>query len=162
MATPTYTTLATVTASGSSPTITFSSISQAYSDLVVSFTGFAASANYANMKFNNDSTSANYRRSEVYANSGTSGTYVTNDAVIQAYGNSGTDPRFGKIDIFDYSSASGVKSYNYQQSIINSNSLIGQGYWTGSSPITTITLTTQDGSNFSAGGRFMLHGIKVA
>ena len=76
MATNTYTSLFTSTATGSQSTITFNTIPQTYTDLVLVIAGNTASITTA-LRFNND-TGSNYSRTGVRGYSSTADSFRQN------------------------------------------------------------------------------------
>lgn len=158
----TFESIATFTASGSTNTISFTSLTQAYTDLQLVVTAAISGGNYAKFVFNSD-TSAIYSRTEGYTSPGsTQGVFTTGDAVIMAISDSTTTPWLNIIDIFNYSGSSFSKTWIYNHQIYNSNNDNGIGNYNSSAPITRIDIVSNNGANFTAGGVFALYGIKAA
>jgi hypothetical protein len=157
---PSYESLASATASGSSPTVSFTSISSAYTDLVLVVYGIAN--NYISMTFNSDpSNSGNYARAEGVGSNGSALTYAAADPVCIAGAGSATDGRLNVLNIMNYT-GSGGKMWLYNQFIDGSNFISGHGLWNVGSVINRIDLTLTGGSNYTAGGVFALYGIRAS
>jgi hypothetical protein len=100
----TYEKIATTTLGSASATITFSSISSAYTDLRLVITALQGSGNNIALRFNSDS-GTNYSRTRLIGN-GTSATSTraTDDTEIDLNREalSSTNPSLYEIDIFSY------------------------------------------------------------
>lgn len=165
MPTSTYTPLANITLSSSAATVTFSSISQIYKDLVlvISVGSTAAGGSYPRLRPNNNSTTDAYsyvegwaQASSVYAGlstatsvggiaGGTAPISTTNKAVLT-------------YTIADYSSTSKHKNF-----LIRTDSpsvLAGMSFyrWNQTTAISSLVLSNDTGS-FSSGSTFKLFGI---
>lgn len=165
----TYTPIATNTISGNSTSsITFSSIPNTYTDLIiVSSVGSTDGVYSLYAQFNND-TASNYTFTYLYSNgtsaiSGrssstvgvTSGFYVTPGTTIN---------NINILNIMNYSSTS-----SYKTTIARSNTTTSpypgtetsSSLWRSTSAINTVRLFVQAGY-FLAGSQFTLYGIKGA
>lgn len=164
-----YESIATATASGSSATITFSSIPSTYRHLQIRIAGgitFGSNAYDAlAIQFNSDTTASNYNQ-HYAAGSGTTayaGTYssVRNAAVWMIQSNTGIlSP--GVIDIADYSTTTNRKTLRSLSGIeFNTGGQIffNSTLWMNTAAITSISLVSSSG-NFISGSSFALYGIK--
>lgn len=159
----TYTPIATFTASGSSGTITFSSIPSTYTDLVL-VSQYQVSANdYTDITLNSD-TGSNY-----------SGTYLTNSGNTPISGRFSNLTKFGEM--YGYTSANNGMAVwnfmNYSNTTPYKTILLRDWYgapdltdfrsliWRSSAAISTINLARRSG-NWSAGSTFTLYGIQAA
>jgi hypothetical protein len=163
----TYDPIATNTLSSPATTLTFSSIPQTYTDLIlVCNLGQVAAANVA-LQFNGD-TGANYDSTIGYGLGTTgiaSGAYTNLNG---AYGLNGAGQlpnsiiASGWINIFSYSSTAVYKSMlsryanNDLPEITNFTST-----WRNTAAITSMTVYSYSG-NYLAGSSFTLYGIKAA
>ena len=155
--------------SGGASNIEFTSIPSTYTDLVIKLSARTTendTSDYALVKFNADGGS-NYPYNQLYcqatnvtANRGT----LTGAALVRMDGNTATASAFGSSEIYipSYASsltkggvADGVAVTNAANNVI---SLWGSS-WTGTSAITTITITPSTGT-FLQYSTASLYGIK--
>ena len=151
----TTTTLGTATAS-----VTFSSISGAYTDLVLVIAGSASAGVSALIQYNSD-TGSNYSFTGINGNGSSASSFrVTSTSSI------------GLGEIYNYScnlicqiqNYSNATTYKTNISRANSASDYTQaivGLWRNTAAITSITIATSSGT-FNTGSTFTLYGIKSA
>lgn len=157
MPTPTYTPLANITLGSSAASVTFSSISQAYRDLIYVFAG--KDTNYTNqmMRFNSDSGS-NYSSVRMFGN----GSSASSNTVAVAYnyigGMSNTDNGIITVQIMDYSVTDKHKTALAVQDIATDNTMRLATRWASTSAISSIVVSPTSGS-FAAGSTFALYGV---
>lgn len=167
-----YDSIATATGTGSSNSITFSSIPQTYTHLQIRI--FAKGANTGNgvgtgsaMVFNGDTTTTNYWRHSVNGfGTGTSANNGNDNAFWDIIGSSsglGSMYASNIIDILDYTNTNKRKVIlNLLGEDTNGNgSRLGplSGLWNNTSAITSITLQSGAG-NFLTSTHIALYGIK--
>jgi hypothetical protein len=157
----TYTPLATTTISGSSTTsVTFSSISSAYTDLVIVM-GFSLSANdEIDITFNGD-TGANYSRTYMEGDgTSASSAYGTglNAIAILGRGNLMTN----LINIMSYSNTNIYKTVLARFSSPSNINGAETGLWRSTSAITSVTLNLRTSKTYVAGSVITLYGIAAA
>lgn len=165
----TYEPIATTTLNTAAPSVTFSSISQAYTDLILVITARGTtSASSTSVYFTTNITGSNYSSTWLLGNgSSTASSRYSN--VGQGYlgyiagGTTASDSRGNIIAHF----------MNYSNTTTNKN-VISRGnaaeaetdsYVTlirGTSALSTITIGEGGGNNFVAGSTFTLYGIKAA
>ncbi len=162
MPTPTYTPMANITLSSSAASVTFSSISQAYRDLVL-VVQVKASGGIADafIKFNSDSTSANYPA--VYAQGYGSGTYsgtATNAGIklYQAANIPTTEFVQANLSIMDYSASDKHKTTLTRANFVSDGTIMQADRWANTAAITTFSISTPYNS-FASGSTFALYGI---
>ena len=165
-----YESIATATGTGSSDTITFSSIPNTYSSLQLRCFYSNLSADYDQVNFNGDTTAANYTIHRLRGNgSSTSAQGFTSFGgnVIDQYSSNGTTYSNIKtaviVDIHDYASTSKYKTIRtFNGFDVNGSGYIGlnSGLWLSTSAISSITITNGGASNFTSGSTFALYGIK--
>lgn len=160
----TYTPIATTTLGSPSSTITFSSISGIYTDLILISTIKSTTGNNARLTFNNDSSS-------LYSNrtiGGTGGNPVSRN-------NSNTTSILLDLDGYNITTEFNLHTthiQNYSNTTTNKGVMTRSGSATtgfdeinslyrSTSAITRIDLTASAGS-FAAGSTFTLYGIKAA
>lgn len=153
-------TLTTTTAS-----ITFTSIPQTYTDLLLKFSTRDNSGSYINnMNININSSSSNFSTKTIMklGGSASSGTETTNLAF--STGSTATSTTFtnGEVYFPGYTSSS-YKSYSAESASENNASdngmILETGLWSNTAAITSITFTPTSAS-FVSGSTFYLYGIK--
>ena len=167
----TYTPLATQTLGSTTSSVTFSSISGAYTDLVLVIIGEAyfGSTNYINtgVQFNGD-TASNYSTTRMYGN----GTTVTsnqysNESNIRA-GWMHSEPTANSITstlIYQINNYSNATTY---KTLLSRNGGAGDavganvGLWRSTSAITSILIKNNDSATGFLAGTFTLYGIASA
>ena len=163
----TYEPIATQTLSSAAASVTFSSISGSYTDLVIVGNFGTANGNCPLMQFNSD-TGSNYSITELVGN-GTSATSsrrssATSIDISKTVGGNGNLQQNFVISIQNYSN-----STTYKTALVRHNMATGTypgvtaivGLWRSTSAITTIKLLT-DGGNYNSGSTFTLYGIAAA
>lgn len=164
----TYSQIAVVNADTSTASITFTNISQAYTDLVVKIIGRSTTAaTYRNMsiKFNNDT--ANHYRSSIYS---------TNSSIIANSGSNGSDAYIGEISaansLANYFAITEVYISNYSSTVTgkpfysyscndNNTSTIGHSIQNGLyNSLNAITQIRIDAQSITTGSKAYLYGIK--
>jgi hypothetical protein len=168
-----YEQIATAFGTGSSGVVTFSSIPSTYKHLQIRIVSREANGVRSdNPGFRitlNGSTASNYARHILQGN----GSAVTSAASSAAAfmlngfsaGASNDTNSFGAtiIDILDYASASkNTTLRTLSGSSTSSNPRIGlhSGLWNVTDAVTSITLTDNEGLNYTSSSRFSLYGIK--
>jgi hypothetical protein len=162
-----YQSIATVTVSTATSTITFSSIAATYSHLQIrGICNISGGDTEAKLTFNGDTTAANYATHQIVgdgatvtvtgaANSGFIKTAITN-LTANIYGGA-------VIDILDYANTSKYKTVRTLAGVDlngNGNMRFASGVWMNSAnAVTSITLTASSG-NFITYSSFALYGIK--
>jgi threonine dehydratase len=164
----TYEPIATTTASGSANSITFSSISSAYTDLILVANGQVATAANMYLQFGNGSidTGSNYSDTRLIAEN--TGTVASNRA------SNGTYIRLDGYAFWrtSYSATNIIQIQNYSNTSTNKTALVRSGnasggvdaivgLWRSTSAINTIKFGTIGGANISSGSTFTLYGIKA-
>jgi hypothetical protein len=166
----TYKPLQSITLTSNASSITFSSISQDYTDLVlVSQTQQVTSSEDLAIRFNNDSTSVYSRTyicgdgSTAHSGRSTSQSYI----ILDHHGTPPTSTSFGSsiVNIPNYSNTTLNKTVLNRNGSIDSPQAIATvanvGLWRSTSAITSITVLCTNSSNLKAGSTFDLYGIKA-
>jgi len=164
MATPTYTLIDSTTLTSSASSVTFSSISGSYRDLVlvIEITGGNGDF-YPRLQYNND-TGSNYSYVEMQGNgSSVNSYYGTSETGIQlngAYASIG-NTAFYTVNIFDYSATDKHKTSlsrsNRANQIVNAMAQ----RWANTSAISTIKIYSANGNTMASGGKVYLYGIEA-
>jgi hypothetical protein len=164
MPTNTYVALDTTTVTGSPvSSVTLSSISQAYTDLVLIINGTTANDSNGGLRFNGDTTS-NYSWTRMQGN-GSSATSArgVNDTSIQAYMTGTSTGGLGNavIQILNYTSTTTFKSVLSRHQATSTATRAIVGVWRKTpEAINSITVVT-DNSSWNVGTTFSLYGIRA-
>jgi hypothetical protein len=169
-----YDSIATTIGTGSSSTITFSSIPSTYTHLQLRYTGRSDRSGITTdlflCRFNSD-TGSNYMEYHRLlgdgstASAGAGSASSTNIIMGAMPGASAlaTTVGVGVVDILDYANSNKYKTTrNLMGNDYNGsgNIQLFSGLWMSTSAINTITLTTSTGSNWTTATQFALYGIK--
>jgi len=162
----TYEPIATTTLGSAAASITFSSISSAYTDLRVVLTGTATAAMTPRIRFNSD-TATNYSYTTIHGD-GTSALSArgTSTAFISGTYNiswSSTVPAMLTIDVFSYAGSTNKTCLNTVSAEQNGSGSVERivGMWRSTSAINTLQVYAST-STFAAGTTATLYGILKA
>jgi hypothetical protein len=162
----TYTPLATQTLGSAAASVTFSSISGAYTDLVLVVNQQATSSNNHGIQFNGD-TGFNYSTTLLLGDgsSASSERKTTGGGGAQAFifTNNGGSTAISTsiIQIMNYSNTTTYKTLLSRWAQANSITAAAVGLWQNTAAITSVTYVASAG-NISAGSIFTLYGIAAA
>ena len=165
----TYEPIATQNGTGSSATVTFSSIPATYTDLIlVSTVNVATAGGNMVLTLNGDTTSGLYSKTQIEgtgssALSGrTSG--ANNIALDSNMGEETTNPSIHTIQLMNYANTSVFKTVLHRQAAwwtANPGTAARVGLWRNTNAITSVTLSN-GAVNFTTASVFTLYGIKAA
>ena len=158
----TYTPIVTTTGSGST-SVTFSSISGTYTDLILIMNGTASGPTNVYVRFNGD-TGNNYSSTNMAGNgsSATSGRN-SNDPSIQAFfGYYDTTIGSTIMQVMNYSNTTTNKTALARYNHTSNETRAAVGLWRNTAAITSITLLTSNTATFPSSTTFTLYGIKAA
>jgi hypothetical protein len=164
----TYEPIATTTLGTAAASVTFSSISGAYTDLVLVFqTGMSSAGEEPLLQFNSD-TGANYSETMMYG-SGTTDYSLRNSisTAIQLARDVGLPSALESNHIVHIQNYSNATTYKTLLARVNKGSATFAqvaayvGLWRNTAAITSLTILTTSG-NLVAGSTFTLYGIKAA
>lgn len=157
---PTYTALATFTATGGETSVTFSSIPASYRDLIMVVDGTANINTSLNMRFNSDSGS-NYSYVYAYGDGSTntlSGA-ASGTSIVQVFLFS--NPTNNIIQIMDYSATDKHKTVLSRWNTPANSLQMSAERWANTDAINTITLAFGSGRTPNSGSTFSLYGIEA-
>ena len=167
MATNTYVALQTQTLTSATASVTFSSISQAYTDLVI-VTNFSMSANdqYAHYVQVNADTGSNYSRTILYGTGASAGSARQSNSLSFYFGTwvedmDTTDRAVTTIFFNNYSNTTTFKTAIGRYNVASKEVGVGVGTWRSTAAITSINLATNS-TTYIAGSTFSLYGIASA
>lgn len=162
MAVSAYEVISTQTLGSAVATVTFSSIPQTYTDLVLVANGAESANQYVAIRFNSD-TGSNYSQTRLYGDGTT------------AYSDRQTSVTFGRLSvgdptnrflmiasIFNYANTTTFKTWLSRTN--TANNMVGAvgGLYRSTSAITAIQVLTVTADTFVIGSTFTLYGIKAA
>lgn len=149
--------LANVTLGSSASSVTFSSITGSYRDLVLIFNGSLPSAQGLYMRLNGDSS--NHTVVRMYNSGAGSPASDTLSNWEIAYSNT---TLFSKTEILDYSATDKHKSslIRWGNADGTSYTMALAGRWASTAAVTSIALVTSGGGNITAGSTFALYGMQ--
>lgn len=162
----TYTPIATTNGTGSSSSITFSSIPSTYTDLILVVNGSTASSTgNPRLRFNGD-TGSNYSDTNIFGSGPTAGSYRnSNGSSIQAIATVYFNTTYNTnlvIHIMNYSNSTTYKTVLSRASKALEGSDAVVGLWRSTAAINSLTFFTASGANISSASTFTLYGIQAA
>ena len=160
----TNTPIATQTLTSAASSVTFSSIPQGYTDLIIVVNAIAVSGtiNVINMTYNNDTTSGLYSTSRmVGTGSGYDNDRTSNGNVIYSGLISSTAPNSEIYEIQNYSNSTIYKTCLCRSGVPDNQIRFLAGLWRNTAPITSLTLTHNGSINFAIGSIFSIYGIQA-
>ena len=163
MPTNTYVALDTQTLTSTAATVTFSSIPQGYTDLVLIASPLVTSSAYdLVVRFNGD-TASNYSNT-ILSGTGSSAisARLSNQTImyLDYYGVINTTQTNRIINIMNYSNSTTYKTVLSRANNAGSGTDAIVGLWRNTAAITSLVLIAQTGGTFAAGSTFSLYGIK--
>lgn len=159
----TYEPIATNTLGSNSPSVTFSSISGTYTDLVLVFNGSVTTPEDFQIQVNSD-TGANYSRTWVTGNGSTAASSrATGDTKMRLAQNGYATTGISNVIVhfMNYSNSTTFKTVlsRANNSATGTDGIVN--LWRSTSAITSIYVYVPSG-NFATGSTFTLYGIKAA
>lgn len=153
-----YVPLANITLGSTAASVTFSSISQSYRDLVLICNGTNTSQTTWLIRLNG-STSANYCRQSFSASSGTAdGTRSETETSFIANSLDGSGVSSVQFSLLDYSATDKTKCVLWRESNVGYQVRMSAGRFPSTSAITSLSITSS-ASTIVAGSTFALYGI---
>jgi len=157
----TYFPIATNTLGSAAPSVTFSSISGSYTDLIIVQSSQTSAGGYTRITFNSD-TGSNYSNTQIYGSGTTAGTSRTTSSSYIQSGYSTASVQVSLIhQIMNYSNSATYKTTIMRWNDTSDTVGASVGLWRSTSAITSITLT-QGSGNYNTGSTFTLYGISAA
>jgi hypothetical protein len=159
----TYKPLQSIALTAATSSVTFSGISEDYTDLVIVANGTASASAYTKLYFNGVTTNT-YSATNLYGSGSAIGSarQVTGDnkGYIQCYYHyANITPAMIKINIFNYANSSIFKTVLLPDYDAASEITAKVALWSSTAPITSVTLERVSG-NWNVGATFSLYGIK--
>ena len=164
----TYTPIATTTLGSAAATVTFSSISSSYTDIIVVVNAKASTVTNTYMQVGNGSidSGSNYSRTGLSGNGSAASSYRgSNQTFFYCNNNSAPDAsNFNYVDtihLMNYSNTSTYKTFLNRANNAGYGVEAQVGLWRSTSAINTILLGTASGT-WAVGSTFTLYGIAAA
>ena len=160
----TYTPIATITASGSTTSVTFSSIPSTYTDIVIiaNVVNAAGGDNGLCMQFNND-TGSNYSTTFMY---GTGTSAVSNrqtSATFSMFGrSSSSNPTTSIGNVQNYANTTTYKTTIGRGNNASALTIANISLWRSTSAINSITILNESSQTITSNSIFTLYGILSA
>ena len=156
----TYTPIATNTLGSATSTVTFSTISGSYTDLVLVISGSSSGGN-ADVRLTFNGASTGFSDTNLYGSGSAAGTQRrSNNSRIQDILIYSTESN-AIIQIMNYSNSTTYKTVLARYNVTGSEVGATVGLWQSTSAITSITLVAGT-VNFATGSTFTLYGIAAA
>lgn len=162
----TYEPIATTTLGSAQSSVTFSSISGSYTDLVLVINAGMANAGASWYAYVNSDTGSNYSATGIYGNGSTvSSSRIsnsTNGLLIGSWVGFTTTIKTAIVHFMNYSNTTTYKTAlsRYSESDGTVESTVS--LWRNTAAITTIQVRNNSSYNFTSGSTFTLYGIKAA
>ena len=159
----TYEPLATTTLSTATASVTFSSISGSYTDLVlICWVKTSSNDIGLRMQFNSD-TGSNYSVTQLFGNGTTAGSNrQSSQSSIRWANNLGTAGGIGIANIQNYANTTTYKTIVNRGGFASYGTMASVGLWRNTNAITSIKIFDEDSSNMDSGSTFTLYGIASA
>jgi hypothetical protein len=157
----TYTPIATNTLTSSTATVTFSSISGVYTDLIIALSAQDTGDTFS-LRFNSD-TGSNYSRTRLLGNGSVASSVSQANTTFITSNYVGAPPSgfsTSLVNINNYSNSTTFKTVLTRSGAASSGVSETVGLWRNTAAITSISILA--GSNFEVGSTFTLYGIKAA
>jgi hypothetical protein len=156
-----YTALANVTLGSNTSTVTFTSISASYKDLVLVIEGRSSISENPTMRFNAD-TGSNYPMVNMYGNGSTTTSATSNSAYFFiGYGvtfDSGNRSS-AIINVMDYSATDKHKAILIRDNNPGVATEAQAGRWANTAAVNSISCFFNFGANWTTGTTFALYGV---
>jgi hypothetical protein len=166
----TYTPIATTTVTGSPATVSFTSISGSYTDLVMIASArgsFADALGIMQIRFNNDSGS-NYSMTQLYGNGSSAfSARVSNQTSFGLEYTTGSNAGAGVfapviMNLMNYSNTTTFKTGLFRTNNPEERTVAQVGLYRSTSAINRIDITEVLGTTWAVGSTFTLYGIAAA
>lgn len=159
----TYDKIATQTLGSTQSTITFSSITGTYTDLVIISSALSAGSSETIMLRLNGDSGNNYSFTYLYGN-GSSASSGRASSVSFAVGGSATatNAAINIVNIMNYSNSTTYKTVLDRRGNASLYTFTDVSLWRNTAAITSLTLQPENSQSFASGSTFTLYGIKAA
>lgn len=155
----TYTPIASITLGATATSVTFSSIPQTYTDLVMVEQGTSnAGTNNLTFRVNGDAGS-NYSRTTLFGTGSAAGSSRGSNST-EGYANAvATTISDNQIHIFNYANTTTYKTFLTKGGYSADQVVVRVNLWRSTAAITSLFLACDGGNSFASGTTFNLYGI---
>jgi hypothetical protein len=158
----TYDKIATATGTGSSNTITFTSIPSTYTDLVIILNGSLSAGANVRMTLNNDS-GTNYSMTVLAGDGSSASSYrASNDVNFQYVGFTDTGISTTIIQVMNYSNTTTNKTMIQRNSKASNQAQAAVGLWRNTGAVNRLDLFASNSSTWTTSTTATIYGIKAA
>jgi hypothetical protein len=157
----TYEPIATTTLGTTTASVTFSTISGAYTDLVLVINGTVTAGVAVTLQFNGD-TGSNYSQTNLYGDGSSVGSGAQTSIAFAPAGSLGTTQSNTIIQIMNYSNTTTYKTVLSRGSNTTGFAIARVNLWRDTSAITSIVCDLTSGADYNSGTILTLYGIKAA
>jgi len=164
----TYERIATTTLSSNTSSVSFTSISGSYTDLVLVFAYKSNTTNYPTLKLTFNGSSTGYSGTQLSGNGSSAASYRNTSAgfisIARAVGTPSTVGGTATIivNLIDYSNTTTYKTVLARASAAETGTEADVGLWQSTSAINQIDITTATTNDFASGSVITLYGIASA
>jgi hypothetical protein len=167
----TYEPINSFTIATAQTSVTFTTIPQTYTDLVIVTNAIAnvTGADLFTTHFNGDNASNTYSLQSVYGTGTTFGTYAANNQVGHVIGNLSTNTSseyaLSIFHIMNYTNTTTWKPFLCRSNAVSTSGIymdLTAGTWRSTSAINTIQMRTVNGYQIKPGSTLTMYGIKAA
>jgi hypothetical protein len=158
----TYEPIGAQTLTANATSVTFSSIPQTYTDLVlITYTQYTSASIHCLLQFNSD-TATNYSNTYLYG-TGTSA-LSGRESATGCYTGRGSTTEYGSgvANIQNYSNSTTFKTVVSRGGLAGSLTIAYAGLWRNTNAISSLRVFAASSSSFTTGSTFTLYGIKAA
>lgn len=158
----TYEPISTQTLGSAAASVTFSSIPQTYTDLVLVVSHDVTADAISGVQFNGD-TASNYSATYLWGQGALafSGRESSATSAFAFYAAAASGFATSIIQVMNYSNATTYKTFLGREADASVESMVIAGLWRSTAAITSLVLLRRSG-NFAASSTFTLYGIKAA
>ena len=160
--TATYEPITTQTLGSAQASITLSSISSAYTDLVLVINGIKSGTGSSDIFWQaNSDTASNYSQTSLYGTGAVAGSDRSSNGTASRGGRIGDDQSVSMFNFQNYSNSTTYKTCISRGNSAGNLVITNAGMWRSTSAITSLVLSVADTSNFNTGTVVTLYGIKA-
>jgi hypothetical protein len=160
MSTNTYVALDTKTLVAAVPSVTFTSIPQGYTDLVIVIAGTSSTSAEIYCQFNGD-TGSNYSRTFMYGDGGSAVSGRNSSGTAFSVGFRGTNQSVARVNIMNYSNTTTYKTVLARSDAADIVTVAEAALWRSTVAINSVYLYSGSGT-FSTGSTFTIYGVAAA
>jgi len=158
--TATYALIASQTLGSATSTVTFSSIPNTYTDLLLVFQGVYSLTAGSGIRLNSDSAS-NYSQTWIYGDGATAGSFrLANSSLVGTY-NVTSAQVLNTFHILDYSNTTTYKTILLRNNLLGVDTEAAIATWRNTNAVNTVTASLDRAGNFNTGSTFRLYGIEA-